>query len=182
MRLTDAGALARGRSGSLLEDLAGTDAPEPTSGGDASPGEGLPGLLARTPFEARRSVLLRRLRDRVGSVLGMPPGAALDPDRPLGELGLDSLLAVELKNVLGSEVERRLPATLTFDYPTLAALTDHLLDLLSPTVDPVGADPVSRSGAARQTEAADADPLGAVESLSDDEVDRLLSEQFERNE
>jgi acyl transferase domain-containing protein/NADPH:quinone reductase-like Zn-dependent oxidoreductase/SAM-dependent methyltransferase/acyl carrier protein len=187
MRLVDPRALARGRSGSLLDELAGFDgststpADEPAAV-DGEGGERLPALLDRTPVGARRGVLARRVRDRVRSVLGMDADTDLDPERPLGELGLDSLLAVELKNVLGADVDMRLPATLLFDYPTLAALTDHLLDLLSPTEDPGRADRSSAVAEGADASEAVGDPLGAVESLSDDEVDRLLSEQFERNE
>jgi len=189
MRLTDPAALAAARGGSLLDELVDAVTPERTPGGrssDEETGENLPSLLAATPVDARRGVLLRRVRDRVRAVLGMAADAPLDPERPLGEVGLDSLLAVELKNVLGNEVERRLPATLLFDYPTLAALTDHLLILLFPAVGASDAhDATSADGVEAEptpSREPDTDTLGAVESLSDDEVDRLLAEQFERND
>ncbi len=59
-------------------------------------------------------------------VLGLDAGSALDPQRPLNELGLDSLMAVELRNALSLALGRPLPATLLFDYPTLDALAGHL--------------------------------------------------------
>ena len=45
----------------------------------------------------------------------------------LDELGLDSLLAIELRNALARSLGRSLPATLLFDYPTLDALTDYVM-------------------------------------------------------
>ena len=41
------------------------------------------------------------------------------------EAGLDSLGAVELRNSLASQFSVDSPATLTFDYPTVAALAEY---------------------------------------------------------
>ena len=51
---------------------------------------------------------------------------AIEHRRPLQELGLDSLAALELRNRLGRLVGAVLPASLLFDHPTIAALTEHL--------------------------------------------------------
>jgi myxalamid-type polyketide synthase MxaE and MxaD len=72
--------------------------------------------------ETGRSVA-EAVREAVAHVLGSGDVAE---DRPLGELGLDSLMAVELRNRLARELERPLPATLAFDYPTVAALVAYL--------------------------------------------------------
>src|SRR6185312_3723876 len=58
------------------------------------------------------------LRDRIAR--------AIEHRRPLQELGLDSLAALELRNRLGRLVGAVLPASLLFDHPTVAALTEHL--------------------------------------------------------
>ena len=51
-------------------------------------------------------------------------GEAIPEDKPLLELGMDSLMAVELRNRLrtGLAIRESLPATLVFDHPTAAGL------------------------------------------------------------
>ena len=58
----------------------------------------------------------------VQGVLGM--GVPLT--QPLMEAGLDSLGAVELRNALGTRFGIELAPTVTFDYPSIAALSGHL--------------------------------------------------------
>ena len=56
------------------------------------------------------------------SILGTPVGE----QQPLMEAGLDSLGAVELRNALGTAFSLELPATVTFDYPSVSALADYI--------------------------------------------------------
>ncbi len=48
------------------------------------------------------------------------------PDAVFLELGLDSLAAVELKNALETALRVPLPASVTFDHPSVDRLTDFL--------------------------------------------------------
>jgi len=88
--------------------------------------------LASTPESERGRVVLELVRGEVAVALGHPSADAIDPRRPFSELGFDSLIAVELRNrlMLGSGVQ--LPATLVFDYPTCAELSDFLLARMLP--------------------------------------------------
>jgi polyketide synthase 12 len=73
-------------------------------------------------------VLLDLVRKQIGSVLGRPPGA-IDPSRPLGDLGIDSVMAVDLRGRLAAATGLRLRSTLLFDYPTADAVAGHLATL-----------------------------------------------------
>ncbi|MGI5519991.1 SDR family NAD(P)-dependent oxidoreductase [Micromonospora sp. CA-259024] len=68
------------------------------------------------------------VRASVAAVLGHREPTALDLRRTFRELGLDSLGAVEVRDRLAAALGRELPASLTFDHPTPAALIAHLQD------------------------------------------------------
>ena len=74
----------------------------------------------------RRALLVEQIRRDTGRVLGLENLESLPNNKPLGELGLDSLMAVELRNALASTIGENLPATLLFDYPTVETLTEYL--------------------------------------------------------
>ncbi len=74
----------------------------------------------------RRTVLRDHVRQAAARVLGLARADQLSVDEPLGQLGLDSLMSVELRNTLGKAAGRTLPATITFEYPSVVALTEYL--------------------------------------------------------
>lgn len=79
----------------------------------------------------RRNAVLEAVAACVRAVLDLPKGAPLSPALPLRDLGLDSLMAVELRNHLARLGGIPLPATLAFDHPTLDALAFRLSKLWS---------------------------------------------------
>ena len=60
-------------------------------------------------------------------------------EEPLADAGMDSLLAVELRNALQREVGVALPATVAYDYPTVRALAQHLGAMTSPAPEAAAA-------------------------------------------
>ncbi|MDR3637169.1 MAG: SDR family NAD(P)-dependent oxidoreductase, partial [Isosphaeraceae bacterium] len=69
------------------------------------------------PTEAQREKLAGFLRDRVARVLGHDPGR-VDTERPLTAMGLDSLMAMELRGAIESELGTVVPLTSFLEGPS----------------------------------------------------------------
>lgn len=67
-----------------------------------------------------------RLAAKVGAIVQQMLGFPVDVQQPLMEAGLDSLGAVELRTSLNAAFGVELPATITFDHPSVAALAKFL--------------------------------------------------------
>ncbi|MFN8008639.1 MAG: SDR family oxidoreductase, partial [Terriglobia bacterium] len=133
-----------------------------------SPESDFSGRLDSVPPNKRRGVLQAEIRDQAIKVLGLSPSQPIDMRFPLNGLGLDSLMAVELRNALGQAIGRSLPATMLFDYPTIEDLTDYLGVQL-------GIGPGERP---QHLLDGPENVLDKIEQLSDEELDRLLSERM----
>src|SRR5262249_20756126 len=69
--------------------------------------------LEKTIASERRNLIHEQIRNRAAKVLGVA-AQSIDLTRPLHELGLDSLMAIELRNTLGVMAGKSLPTTLLF--------------------------------------------------------------------
>jgi acyl transferase domain-containing protein/acyl carrier protein len=97
---------------------------------------------------ARRAEEVREaVRADVARVLGLGAAASAPLNRPFSELGLDSLMAIELRNAIGQRVGKTLSATLAFDHPTVDALTRWLLDEVLTSVEPAPIAPRAKLAA-----------------------------------
>ncbi len=76
----------------------------------------------------RLELLLTEARRAAATVLGVDPDA-LDTHRPLADLGVDSLLSVELRCILTERLGVPVPATLLWNHPTVAAVATYLASL-----------------------------------------------------
>jgi NAD(P)-dependent dehydrogenase (short-subunit alcohol dehydrogenase family)/acyl carrier protein len=162
------------RSGSrlhtqLLADVTGEPPRAHRAHTVSAAGSDIRAELERATPARRPAIVSAFVRERALRALGLDPSRAVDPRAPLGEMGLDSLLAVELRNTLGKAVGRTLPATLLFDYPTIETLTEYFL------TDVFGIATSAEDAAPPPTTAPVRGVVDAIEELSDEEVDRQLA-------
>jgi acyl carrier protein len=99
--------------------------------GDVDRGADLKALVAgRTREDARRAVG-EALANEVAAVLQLPPGR-VELSRPLAELGMDSLMAVELRLAVEARFGVSLPLFSLSEGLTVAGMAARLVDPLLP--------------------------------------------------
>lgn len=94
-------------------------------------------LRAAAPF-ARARLLSNAIRERLCERLGLLPSEIEEGSRFI-DLGIDSLVAVEMQTFLVTEVGVPLKSTVIFDYPTIGKLVAYILqrmDVVSPGAAP----------------------------------------------
>ncbi len=88
--------------------------------------------LATCEPERRHAYLEEQATQVIQRVMGLGSGRTLKASTNLFDLGMDSLMAVELKNQLEAAMGRPLRATLAFDYPTIESLGTYLAEKVFP--------------------------------------------------
>jgi acyl carrier protein len=124
--------------------------------------------LARAYPAERRELVVSFVHGEVARVLGLGSAQVLDPHQALTELGLDSLMVVELRNALSAATGQTLPTGIVFQYPTIDAVAGYVFGLLGYTAVTVAEPALPRRA------------VHEIEELSerelDDRLNRLLDE------
>ncbi|HEU5471993.1 MAG TPA: SDR family NAD(P)-dependent oxidoreductase, partial [Actinophytocola sp.] len=124
--------------------------------------------LAGLAEEERLAALRGFVQQEVSAVLGLSGSDAAPLDKPMRDLGWDSLMAVELKNRITKDTNVAVPSTLAFDYPTPRAIADFLYERLS-FGEPPAAPPDDPAAGTRWA-------MDAAGGLTEEEMDRTLDD------
>ena len=84
--------------------------------------------LKQVPVAERRSHLIIHIQTEIAEVLGYDSPDEIALDQPLADLGVDSLMAVELANQLEHNLGPTIPASFLFEHPTLEGLVNYLIE------------------------------------------------------
>ncbi|WP_288255010.1 type I polyketide synthase [uncultured Hydrogenophaga sp.] len=145
----------------------------------AAAGPTLAERLAAVPQAMRHDLLIEFVQGEVASVLSLDGAAAVPVATGLFDLGMDSLMAVELKRRLERGAGKPMPSTLTFNYPNVGALARFLETQL--VVKPVAPAPVAAPAASTAPVELPVDvPGGDLDDLSDDEIEARLLARLEQ--
>jgi len=128
-------------------------------------------LIARLrsmPRGERKDAIEAQVAAEVRRVMGVGATETIERGRGLFEMGLDSLMSVQLRSRLEAAVGKSLPSTLIFNHPTIGALADYLASELldsDAALDGTGA-PIAANPAPANWDTA----AGEIAQLSDEEV------------
>ena len=108
--------------------------------------------------------------------MGLNSAQILEPQQGFFQMGLDSLMAVELKNRLENSLEKSISSTAAFNYPNIEALAGYLLDEVICLETELSRSDLS---AHEITDRSNNAALSNIEELSEEKVEALLVEQLE---
>ena len=131
--------------------------------------------LESVPVSERQELLTNQIRSSIAQTLGWKDIQKIGMRQPLFDLGLDSLMAIELKNRLESSLETALSSTLLFDYPTVEALVEYLASDVIPLEFSYGLDETENV----EEEEEEIDNTSRFQEMSEDEMANLLAQKLE---
>ena len=154
------------RARPLLEHVAARTAAEPSAPSSGPVHDGLLERLGNAAQDERLPLIADRVSREVARILGLDPSKPLDASRGFSQMGLDSLMALELRHRLEDALGQTLPATAVFNYPTVSALAGYLGE---------------RTGSARPIVRLEIQPsieASVLDDLSDQDAETLLASRL----
>ena len=92
--------------------------------------------LETVPEKRRVAFLVQKLQTAVSKILARPDAEQVEPTASFFDMGMDSLMSVELKNQLETQLGQHIAATAIFEYPTVQTLATHLSEVADKANNP----------------------------------------------
>jgi acyl carrier protein len=127
--------------------------------------------LSTTVPNKRMPLLIDHIRQNAAQVLKVDHSSSIDLHQPLHAMGLDSLMAVELRNTLGFYVGKTLPATLLFEFPTINELAQYIAKEVLALGSETKSTPAEDT---QQPEPSNNLQVAKLDDLSEDELANML--------
>jgi len=156
---------ARSDAGFLSELLKGSTAEE-------VPVSALQRQLADASGAQKVAILRASVIDAARKVMGYADAGQIRNDQPLMEQGLDSLLSVELRNLLSDSLAISLPVGLLFNYPSIDDVCRYLADALK--IAPDTATDIQVTAAVGNSE----DEFAYIDEMDQDELEALIRKEI----
>jgi len=137
--------------------------------------------LETASLEERQEILTEHIRGQVAQVLDLSSDQLPEVNLGFMEMGMDSLMAVELKNRLQNQLGTNLPETIAMEYPTIAKLSLYIEGLIEWKTTENQALSALSDGMS-QTSALEIDDkiLPVLEDISDEDFEALAAQQLEK--
>lgn len=127
----------------------------------------------------RQRLMVSYLSEQVAGVLRVS-AERLDTEQPLTALGLDSLMAIELKNHIERELKVRIPIVTFLQGPSITQFAEQVLEQIATVAAEEETVPTTQEELAALDDQVDAEQLLAqLDQLSDTEVDDLLTQMLQ---
>lgn len=134
--------------------------------------------LESAPLNDRILMLERHIFAQVAAVLRLD-SSRFEPGVPFQNLGMDSLMAVELRNRIDATVGTKLPATVLFSYTTTSALAQHILESIGLSSSDLEAAPDAAATELQQLEQTEQRIAQSLDELTDDELIARLASKLD---
>jgi natural product biosynthesis luciferase-like monooxygenase protein len=131
--------------------------------------------LRQAPDKLRGDLMLEHVQKHAMDVMRLDSRGAVDWRRGLFDIGMDSLMALELKNRLQASLGLTIPSTLAFTYPDVHAISGYLVQRLFPEATPREAVSAEDSEIEKRV----LDATTQIQDLDESELESLLTQKVE---
>jgi acyl transferase domain-containing protein/acyl carrier protein len=129
--------------------------------------------ITAAPASKRLALITTHLQREVAQVLGLDSSQSVGIQQGFAELGMDSLMTVDLKNRLEASLGETLSSTLAFNYPNIELLAEFLIESFFPERSPASASELP------EDQTASSQAKEQLNQLSEDDLASLLDAELE---